>query len=327
MPSSTLSIGQARGLQACSTPNGAIAIMALDHRNNLRNALNPAAPSSVSDADMTEFKKQVVSALADVSSAVLLDPEVGAAQCVASGCLPGSTGLLVAVEATGYTGDPTARASQVLPGWSVKKARRMGASAVKLLVYYHPDTAAAGDIEALVEQVGAECTAADLPLFLEPLSYSADPAVKKLPPAERRRVVIETARRLTAIQGVTILKAEFPLDIAAQPDQQVWAEACAELTAASAVPWVLLSASVSYETYLRQVTVACQQGASGVAVGRAVWQEAPGLQGQERHFFLNHVARPRMQRITHLCDALARPYTQHYPLHQPSSDWYKGYSE
>src|SRR5678810_80466 len=95
------------------------------------------------------------------SSAVLLDPEIGAAQCVASGVLPGDVGLVVAVEATGYTGDPTARQSRILPGWSVAKARRMGANAIKLLAYYHPDSNTASELESFIRQVVADCAAQD----------------------------------------------------------------------------------------------------------------------------------------------------------------------
>jgi tagatose 1,6-diphosphate aldolase len=319
-----LSLGKWRGLQQCATDRGAIAVMALDHRGNLRQLLNPAAPQSVSLEDMTAFKQQVVTALAPVSSAVLLDPEVGVAQCLATSALPGQVGLLVAVEATGYTGDPKARQSRILPGWSVAKAKRLGASAIKLLIYYHPDAPTAGEIEALVRQTAADCAAADLAFFLEPLSYSADPNLKTLPPAERRRVVIETARRLTPL-GADVLKTEFPLDAAAQPDEGEWAKACAELSAVSVTPWVLLSASVDYATYLRQVTVACHAGATGVAVGRAVWQEAPGLTGEARLAFLRGPARERMGRLTELCDALARPWTAFYTAPSAGSDWYASY--
>jgi tagatose 1,6-diphosphate aldolase len=322
--SSPLSIGKWRSLQQCATPHGAIAVMALDHRGNLRQILNPSAPGSVAPEELITFKQQVVTALAPVSSAVLLDPEFGAAQAVASGALPGQVGLLVAVEASGYTGDPIARKSRIMPGWSVAKAKRLGASAIKLLVYYHPEAPTAAEIEALVRQTALDCTAADMPLFLETLSYSPDPAQKKLSPAERRRVVIETARKLTPL-GADVLKAEFPLDITAQPDEAEWARACAELSEASVVPWVLLSASVDYATYLRQVTVACRAGATGVAVGRAVWQEAPNLAGEARLAFLRGLARERMARVTELCDALARPWTSFYAAPSPASDWYASY--
>jgi len=320
----TLSIGKYRGLQQCSFTNGAIAVMALDHRQSLRNALNPIAPDKVSDEELSGFKQQVVSALAPDSSAVLLDPEFGAAQCVVSNSLPGGTGLVTSIEATGYTGDPTARQSQVLPGWSIAKARRMGASAIKLLVYYHPEAESAPQIEALVRQVSLDCIKEDLLFFLETLSYSPDPTQKKLPADERRRVVIETARCLT-IPGVDILKAEFPLDIKVEADESLWARACAELSEASNAPWVLLSASVDFETFLRQVAVACRAGATGVAVGRAVWQEAPALRGEERQHFLEKIARTRMRRLSALCTALARPWMEFYTPVQAGSDWYKSY--
>jgi len=320
----TLTIGKIRGLQQCATERGALAIFALDHRNNLRRALHPEDPDATTAAEMSAFKRQVIAALAPAATAVLLDPEVGGAQCIAGGALPGRSGLVMAVEATGYTGDATARHSSILPGWSVAKAKRMGVNAIKLLVYYHPDASTAADIEALVRQVAADCADSDIPLFLEPLSYSLAPGEKKLSGRERRRVVVETARRLV-IPGVDVLKAEFPLDITAEADERAWADACTELSEASPAPWVLLSASVSYETYLRQVTVACQNGASGVAVGRAVWKEAVSVQGSEREKFLYGVARERMSRITALCDALARPWTEFYTATNVDERWYRDY--
>ena len=320
-----LSIGKLRGLQQCSTPNSAFSILALDHRGNLRNALNPQDPSSVSDQELTGFKIEVISCLAPNASAVLLDVEYGSSQCIASGALPGRIGLLTSLEATGYVGDPLARSSRVLSGWSAAKARRLGASAAKLLVYYHPDSPNAPAMEALVKQVAEECAQNDLFLFVEPLSYSLDPSRKKLPPEERKRVVLETARRLT-IMGVDALKAEFPLDIDAETDERGWMAACTELSTASAVPWVLLSASVPYEVFLRQVVIACQSGASGVAVGRAVWQEATGLSaGPARRAFLTGVAHRRMARITSLVDAIARPWTDFYHAEIPGSKWYEAY--
>ncbi len=322
MPS--LSIGKIRSLQQCSTPEGAIAVLALDHRGNLRQMLNPTAPDTVSEEQLTGFKLQVVEALAPHATAVLLDAEFGAAQCVASGVLPGKTGLLVSVEATGYTGDPLARRSRLMPGWSVAKAKRMGASAVKLLVYYHPEADTRDEIEALVQQTAQDCLAQDLILFLEPLSYSLDPARKKLTTDERRRLVIETARRLTALGG-DVLKAEFPVDYQVDTDESIWAEACSELTAASQVPWVLLSASVEYETFLRMVRVACQQGCTGVAVGRAVWQEAARLTGKLREQFLHETAQPRMKQITELCAELARPWGKIYSPAAVDSTWYASY--
>jgi len=311
-------MGKMRRLQRCATARGVFSILAIDHRDNLRRALNPLDPAAVSDEALVAFKQAVVAALAPAASAVLVDPEYGAAPVIAAGVLPGATGLILALERTGYTGERTARVSGLLPGWDAQRAVRSGADGVKLLVYYHPDAPTAPQIEALVRQVAASCLEAEIPLFLEPLSYSADPAQPCLAPPERRRVVVETARRLTAISGVEVLKAEFPFDsgdaprrgcerMGAVPDEAGWLDACRELTGASRVPWVLLSGGADFQTYLHQAAAAARAGASGVAVGRAVWQEATELPPEGRDEFLNTVARERMARVTALCQALARP--------------------
>jgi tagatose-1,6-bisphosphate aldolase len=193
----------------------------------------------------------------------------------------------VAIESTGYTGDATARQAQIIPGWSVEKAKRMGASAIKLLVYYHPDSSTASEIEVFTSKIAEDCKKQDLVLMLEPLSYSLNEN-KKLTSEEKRYVVVETARRLTSL-NVDILKAEFPLDVA-DVDESKWAGACAEISAASLVPWILLSAAVDYEAFVRQVTVACNAGASGIAVGRAVWKEAVTLNGDKRMKFTDFYA-------------------------------------
>ena len=312
-----ITIGKLRGLQQISTRRGTITALALDHRQNLRKA-NPAF---VEDEELSRFKLDVTTALAKRATAVLLDPEVSAAQAVARRAIPGSVGLVVALESTGYTGEATARQAQIIPGWSVEKARRMGASAVKLLVYYHPDSPTACEIEDFTSAIAEECIKQDLVLMLEPLSYSLDES-KKLSSDEKRYVVVETARRLTPLH-VDVLKAEFPLD-ANDMDESRWLDACREISSACVAPWILLSAAVEYETFLRQVTVACNAGASGIAVGRAVWKEAVTLTGSERQIFLRRTALHRLARLTSLCHALARPFTEFYQA-EASFDWYKKY--
>ena len=97
-----------------------------------------------------------------------------------------------------------------------------------------------------------------------------------------------------------------------------------EISSASITPWILLSAAVDYEAFLRQVIVACNAGASGIAVGRAVWQEAVSMIGAERSEFLLTTARQRMSRLASLCYALAKPWTDFYTA-DVSFDWYKTY--
>jgi tagatose 1,6-diphosphate aldolase len=320
----SLSIGKVRGLQRCATARGALSVLALDHRNSLERALklDPAAPGT--GPAITAFKEQIVAALGPVATALLLDPIYGAAQSIAAGALPRETGFTVAVEASGYTGDPDARRAQILEGWSVAKAKRMGADAIKLLVYYHPEAATAGETRVLISEVGEACRRFDIAFFLETLSYGLEPGTPKPTGDERRRVVVETAAELTPL-GADVLKTEFPVDLAADPNGAGWTEACADLSSASVVPWILLSAGVDYETYVQQVVVACQAGASGVAAGRAVWQEATGMRPAELAAFLRDVARPRMARLTALCDALARPWTDLLMPDDISTAWHVEY--
>ena len=321
-----LTIGKVRRLQKCATGDGKLVMFALDHRGNLQLALNPADRQSVTYAQMVAFKQEVSEVMSGHSSGILLDPQYGAAQAVAAAAIAPGCGLLVAVEKTGYTGDPTARESQILPGWSVEKIARMGADGVKLLIYYHPDAPNAAEQEALVAEVGEQCRELDMPFFLEPLSFALDPTLKKLASPEKRVVVTETARKLTPL-GVDVLKAEFPINIADEKDEALWAEACAELSAASVCPWIILSAGVSFEEFESQTAVACRNGASGVLVGRAVWAEAADLQGEDRAEFLQTTARERMGRLTDVIEAYGRPWTAFYPdlPRSVTEGWYKRY--
>jgi len=312
-----ITIGKLRGLQQIASERGTFTALALDHRQNLRKA-NPAF---VDNAELSHFKLDVTSILAASATAVLLDPEVSAAQAIAAHAIPKEIGLVVALESTGYSGDATARHAQIIPGWSVEKAKRMGASAVKLLVYYHPASPTAKETEDFVANVAAECKQHDLVLMLEPLSYSLQEN-SKLTSEEKHDVVVETAKRLSAT-GIDILKAEIPLDVN-EPDEGKWKAACQDVSSASVTPWILLSAAVTYETYLRQVIVACNAGASGIAVGRAVWQEAVTLPRRERIEFLKTTALQRISRLNSLCLALAKPFTEFYASSTPF-DWYKTY--
>ena len=315
-----MTVGKWRRLQQTAGPDGTFSVLAVDHRGPLRRALGKESPEGETDEALTALKSDIVRHVAPATSAVLLDPETAAGQCVADGSLPARTGLIVALD-TGSTGDPLNRSTSLVENWSVEKTVRAGASAVKLLLYYHPEAPEAAEREALAQSVARDCTQFEIPFFLEPLSCASDGSQGPLPPEQRHEVVIATARRLVPL-GVDVLKAEFPVDVNVEPDEGVWRDACAALTDASDVPWVLLSAGVSYEVFLRQVRVACEAGASGVMAGRAVWSEAVTLDRPARNTFLQNVGYERMRRLQSLCEALARPFTAVYSPPELAYDWY-----
>jgi tagatose 1,6-diphosphate aldolase len=318
-------LGTMRGLAACASASGTFAILALDHRQNLRKELRPDEPDAVTFEQMVELKQSVVRNLSMYATGTLLDPEIGAAQAIADGSLPAFGGLVIAVEATGYEGAPGDRRSRVLSGWSVEKAKRLGASAAKLLVYYHPDAPGASAQERLVETIARECEEHDLALFVEPLSFGLDG--RPLVGEDRRQVVVATARRLTQL-GPDVLKAEFPYD-ASVADRRRWQEACEELDSASPLPWVLLSGGVDDAIFESQVETACRAGASGVLVGRSVWADAAGLTGEERDRWLATEGRRRLERLVDVVERIGRPWRDRWlaakPTDPPTEGWYRGY--
>jgi tagatose 1,6-diphosphate aldolase len=315
-----MTIGKWRRLQQTAGEKGTFYIVAIDHRGPLRRSLEKESSEGKSNEALTSLKRDIVRHLAPATSAVLLDPETSAAQCVVDGSLPANTGLIVALD-TGSTGDPLNRTTSLVENWSVEKTVRMGASGVKMLLYYNPYAPESDGRESLVRKVALDCARFDIPFFLEPLSYAAEDQNKSLPPEKRRNVVIETARRLVPL-GVDVLKAEFPVDVSAEPDENVWRDACEELTTVCEVPWVLLSAGVSYDTFLKQVRIACQAGAGGVMAGRAVWKEAVTLDRVRRNNFLKNVGFKRMKQLESLCEELGRPFTDIYDPPELSYDWY-----
>ena len=161
---------------------------------------------------------------------------------------------------------------------------------------------------------------------MEPISFSLDEG-QKLTGETRRRVVVETARRLIPIGG-DVLKAEFPYDPSVT-DRGRWRAACAELDAASTLPWVLLSGGVDEATFEAQVETACGAGASGVLVGRSVWAEAATMAPDARDDFLATTGRERLSRLVDLVDAFGRPWHERpnrlTAAPTPGDGWYREY--
>ena len=328
-----LTIGKIRGLQQIANLDGIFTICAMDHRGSLRSMIDEEHPEEVSYQEMVEHKLELCSMLAKYASAVLLDPIFGAAQSISHGVLPKSTGLLVSIEASGYSGEKENRITELLEGWSVDKIRRMGASAVKMLVYYRPDLKQLASQQLdTVNMVAMECMKYDIPFLVEPLTYpignessnSQEFAILK------EQLVIKTARDMTALP-IDVLKAEFPADLRYQKDRSKLIALCHQLGMASQVPWVILSSGVDFELFYQQVEIACQAGASGFLGGRAIWQEAVYIDDKkERLKYLSTVAVERMKRLNEVANKYAVPWYKKLgasaqELVHISEKWYRQY--
>ncbi|MCY3979745.1 MAG: tagatose 1,6-diphosphate aldolase [Chloroflexi bacterium] len=318
-----LSPGRYRGLKSTSlAERDVFGIVAFDQRGSYRKMM----PEGASYEMLAQVKGEIIGALSKEASAILTDPAYGLNAAME---MSPRAGLLLALEKSGYSGDSSYRKTELIPSWTPEKIRKAGASAVKFMVYYHPESGAlAEELEGLIGRVVADCHQWDLPVFLEPMSYSLDPAVSKDSAdfaAERPAVVIETARRLSR-SGADVLKLEFPLDIKFNPERAEWHRACAALSEASAVPWVLLSAGVDFDQFKPQAQVACERGASGFLAGRAIWKEAAAMSQAARADFLENTARDRLRKLLDIAAASARPWTDFYRAPQSSETWYESYS-
>lgn len=328
-----LPIGKLRGLQQIADDNGFLTICAIDHRGALQRAMNEKNPDAVTYQDMLDFKLDLCRAVTPYVSAVLLDPVYGAAQAIAAGILPGHIGLLVSSEKTGYSGEKTARITELLPGWSVEKAKRMGASAVKLLVYFRPDLKEIAPRQLdLVADVADQCMREDIPLLVEPVSYPVEAVGVSSPKfaAIKSELVIETARQITSLP-IDVLKAEFPADMVFEPDEEKLLQLCQELNRASRLPWVLLSAGADYETFRKQVEIACKAGASGFLAGRALWQEGVQIRSrEERMNYFRSTSAQRLKELSTIVSKYGEPwYTKMGSLkgdfEAVTEDWYQKY--
>ena len=321
-----ISVGKLRGLQQISDDTGRFTMIAMDQRGSLQKMLHPENPKAATYAEMEAVKLGVTEALAPHASGYLLDPEFGVAPAINRFALPGRTGLLVALEQSGYEKKGNWRLTTLLDGWSVEKVKRLGASAAKLLIFFNPD--APREIVdhqvKLVESVAEECRRLDLAFVCEPMSYPVDESEEAFA-HHKADTVIRTAEALSPL-GIDVLKAEFPGDpkLTTNPDEL--RKNCERLSRATKVPWVVLSAGADFNVFRGLVEVACQGGASGFLAGRAIWKDAfreKTLAAQMEYVRTQGVR--NFQALADLAHRYARPWWDFYGGKEKLQDHFEGW--
>jgi tagatose 1,6-diphosphate aldolase len=251
-------------LDRLATESGQFAILAIDHVRSFATTLRPDNPDSLTPDEMRATKERLIRGLAQDASAILIDPALAESRAEA-GSPPLAAGLIVGIEDGDY--EAFAASPRLLPGWTVERAARLGADAVKISLYFDPD----GDTSAAERFVGEtvrQCGLADLPLFCEPLVHLRGGAAA-------RRGVLEGIRRFGNL-GADVLKIQFPADTEGNRSRDAWAEACAEADELSSAPWALLSEGREFGEFRELLAIACRAGASGFLAGRAIWGGATG---------------------------------------------------
>ncbi len=287
---SRLTAGKQKGLEAVSTSRGVIAAVAIDQRSALRSlfARSMGIEAENVPADrLIQFKEAVSRILTPHASAILLDPDYG---LLAARHRAKNAGLLLAYEKTGYDKKVPGRLPNLLQHWSVQRLKEAGADCVKVLLYF--SNSSSPEInelkQALVERVGAECATADVPFFLELVSYAEGLDERSMEFARQKPAVVTAgmAEFSKPRYRVDVLKVGIPVDLAyvekspAAGAEILYTRQQAKehfLKAAenAGVPFLYLSEGVSNATFQFGLELAVEAGAtfSGVLCGRATWKD------------------------------------------------------
>ena len=293
-----ISPGKFRRLQKLADAEGRFRMLAIDQRGSMIRALARAADTSrheITYHSTAQVKRLITRVLSPYSTATLIDPQYGYPYSI--DVLARDTALLLSREETGFEKsgrENRERRTILIEDWSVQKAVRAGADAIKLLIYYHTDASSETNRyqQQLCQEVGEQCLRHDLPLLLElvtyPLQESSDsPEFAR----EKPRLVVEMTEEFSKPQyRADILKLQFPAELKyADPfadgsfddrkREPVYGIAeverfCHEVHQAAAIPWVILSAGVDIQEFLQNIRLACDAGASGFLCGRAIWSTA-----------------------------------------------------
>ena len=317
-----ISAGKLWGMRRLADAAGRWKMVAIDQRTPLMAPI--AAQRGTAEApyeDLAAVKVAITRALGSRASAMLLDPNYAYPRC--AGEMPTGTGLVLALEHHLTDESAGGRRSAEIPHWSVAKIRRIGADAVKLLVWYRPDAdpAVCAHQQAFVRRIGRECREHDIVLLLELLVYPLAGDAPGQLERGRTQLVLDSMRDFAAADfGVDIYKLEPPAPLRNVPDPgAAGAETAAvqaaydRLGAMTPRPWVLLSAAAGPQDFSRSLTYAYRAGASGYLCGRAIWQGAfeqfPDMEAM-RHA-LQTGAAAYVNAINALTDSMARPWTTH----------------
>jgi tagatose 1,6-diphosphate aldolase len=273
-----LSPGKFRAMARLADQHGRFKMLAIDQRGAMRALLTSALGRAPTFEEVCASKRLVVDSLAGEASAVLIDPDYGVPATL--DVLPVKTGLIVAIDASDYETTAQGRMARIVPNWSVGKAKRLGADAIKLLAYYSPraGTAVLDHQHELIRSVGQECARFDMAFMLEPLIYP----IGETPDAfarDRAELVRQSTTALADVAfQVDIYKLESPLlsaGLGGDPSRQALLTSHFErMTAGLPAPWVILSAAAAPADFAAVMSAACAAGAGGYLAGRSIWKTA-----------------------------------------------------
>ncbi len=283
--------GKRNRLKSCLTPDdGFMAAVAIDQGSSLQDLLlqSQKTKGSPDKPDLETFKTTLTEHFSRHTSAMLFDFRYGdACQKIADP----ESGVIRAYETDVYATGSLDRLTAIPHNQSVIRLKEKRANAIKLYLYYDPDDSSDVNDQkhALVEKVGAECYAHQMPFLFEPLTYrrDTDPAGEsyvKIKPDLVARAMKEFSKKRYLVD---ILKVELPVNIKTvegfasdgssalftHEDALNHFRTCADSTH---LPFIYLSGGVTFDEFKGSLKLANQAEVSyaGFLCGRAIWHDA-----------------------------------------------------
>lgn len=230
--------------------NGKYFILALDQRGSFKRMLGTSDKKKI-----ISCKKDILETIGKYSSAILLDPVYGK-RLVKFVKKP----LLFCMEKSGYDKVKGYRKTRLQSGWSVKQAKKLGADAIKLNLFYNPNAPLKilEHQKKIVLKVGESCRSNKLPFLLEILTYATKRYNKS------KAIVSSVIEFKQSKYNVAVFKLEYPGNL----------KTCKQITKILGKrPWVLLSAGKPMKTFSSDLKTAMKGRCRGFLAGRAIWQK------------------------------------------------------
>jgi len=249
--------GKFRGFQRISGEDGVFRILALDQRNSLKKMLMNFF-NTRNEKLMTNVKKSILKTLSPYVSAVLVDGEYAFPSMLP--LIPPQTGVILSLEKSGYIDEGKGRLNVLYREDGVEYARKSGADAVKLLIYW--STEAHDEVKKrqmkLVKEVGMRAKEQDILFILEILTYGKRKG--------RDEEILEAVK--------TFSGEEYCVDIFKIEPFKELKSGTRVKESTSGKPWVILSGGMDVIEFERILSRNVELGASGFLAGRVIWKNS-----------------------------------------------------
>jgi len=264
------------------TQNGNYLMLAFDHRDSFKKLVNPLDPEQTTKEELVNIKKDIINSLKDKFSGILIDEEYG---LEAYKSLKIESPYLLPIEESGYQNINGERITVV--NKTVLELKNMGASGVKLLIYFNPDLESSKQQIQTAGKVLEDSHKNNLPLFLEIVTYNME---------NEDRVLKSLETLINNDITPDVFKIEYPGND----------YLCKKVTnLLKTTPWIILTRGANYILFCEQLKISAQNGCQGFLAGRSVWQDYVTIQKpEEKTKFLSETLPLRFEEVKKIASAL-----------------------